>query len=310
MTDTNNDYNMLNRCSPGLCAFVVVARHGQLSSAARELRISQPGLSQRIRQLETTLGVKLFNRTSRGVRLSEAGTELFARIDPLLTPLARNFNAFRNSHKNPTILIAVDYAFASFWLLPRLSRLREAVQPIDISLLTSQSPAHALQVQADLVIRIGAPDRFRPQEQQLFAERVSAVCSPAFLKQHPAIRQVQDLLQVPLLSLNTPLCDWYTWESWLQSFGITGTAAGEKTVFNSYDIVIRAAQDGLGVALGWHGLIDTFLENRELVCALDLVAQSGRGYFIELKTDNPGPATRRVHEWIIETCRAETETPS
>lgn len=101
MPDISFGYTFLSRNTVELCAFVVVAKHGQLSSAARELQNSQPGLSQRIKNLEDTLGRKLFDRTHRGVRLNAEGQELFERVEPLLGPLAARFQEFANRAKTP-----------------------------------------------------------------------------------------------------------------------------------------------------------------------------------------------------------------
>lgn len=300
MENISLSYTFLSRNSAELCAFVVVAKHGQLSSAARELKMSQPGLSQRIKNLEDTLGQKLFDRTHRGVRLNAEGSDLRGRIEPHLSLLAAGFHEFANRDKTPSVLVSVDFAFASFWLLPRLPRLREVIHPIDISLLTSQQPEKIGRLNADIVIRIGHPDTGGTHEIQLMKERVGAVCSPGFLERHNQINSTHDLLSVPLLSLSgPPTSSWYDWDSWFDSLGISARSAREKTNFNTYDIVMRAALDGIGVALGWHGLVDNFLASGELVNAVPEVATSHRGYFIHLSQDYPTPAAKRVYDWIL-----------
>lgn len=131
-------------------------------------------------------------------------------------------------------------------------------------------------------------------------ERVSAVCSPDFLRRHDQVKSVHDVPSVPLLSLSGPATSsWYDWDSWLDSFGVSARSLRGKTSFNTYDIIMRAAQDGLGVALGWHGLIDDFLANGDLVSAVPQVATSDRGYFIQLRQDIPSAAAKRVHDWIL-----------
>lgn len=301
MSDISLDYIMMSRHAAGLCAFVLVAHHGQLSAAARELRISQPGLSQRLKNLEDSLQVTLFERTHRGVRLTEQGAELLATVEPLLGNLAANFRRFTHRKRTPSVLVSVDFAFASFWLLPRLARLRDAIHPIDISMLTSQQPELAAGLSVDLTIRMAEGDDIEARETKLMDERVSAVCSPEFLADHPGLRAPADLVGLPLLSLATPpTSHWHDWGSWFAHFGIEAHSHGERTSFTSYDIVVRAAQAGLGVALGWHGLIDELLAHGELVPAVPDVAASGRGYFIHMGQETPSPAANRVHDWILE----------
>lgn len=300
MLDINKSYSFFSRHAAGLCAFVTVARHQQLSSAARELQISQPGLSQRLKNIEDSLGVRLFDRNHRGVTLSRAGRELLTQVEPLLTPLALSLSSFAARANTPGVLLSADFAFASFWLLPRLPDLREAIHPIDISILTSQVPDEIGGVHADLIIRMATSDEATPRETKMFDENVFAVCSPAFLERHPNLTRVEDLLTVPLLSLSGPLTSrWYDWHSWFRHFDISLREDGEKTNFNSYDIVVRAAIDGLGIALGWEGLIDEFLDNGSLVKVIPHVASSTRGYYVRMSQDTPSDAARQLHDWVI-----------
>lgn len=299
MNDISQDYIFLSRHAAGLCAFVVVARHGQLSAAARELRISQPGLSQRLKSLEDSLEITLFERTWRGVRLTGEGADLLAAVDPLLGTLAADFRRFAQRNRTPSVLVSVDFAFASLWLLPRLARLREAVQPVDLSMLTSQQPELAAGLSVDLTVRMAEADDIEAGETKLMDERVSAVCSPEFLSRYRGLAEPADLLGLPLLSLSTPVTShWHDWKSWFAHFGVTDRPGHERTHFTSYDIVVRAAQAGLGIALGWHGLIDDMLARGELVQALPHVATSNRGYYIRAAQDTPAAAARRVHDWI------------
>jgi DNA-binding transcriptional LysR family regulator len=73
-----------------------------------------------------------------------------------------------------------------------------------------------------------------------------------------------------------------------------------KTSFNTYDLVVQAAVDGHGVALGWHGLVDRLLDQGALVRAVPDVAESDRGYFLSLRKTPAGEAARRVHDWMAE----------
>jgi DNA-binding transcriptional LysR family regulator len=254
MADANRDYAYLGRYASELCAFVLIARHGQLTAAAKAMRMSQPGLSQQLRNLEGALGATLFERTRRGVTLSPQGAELLVRVEPLVSALAATLAAYARPRRRPGVLISVDFAFASFWLLPRLSRLRESVHPVDISILTSQQPDRADSLNADIVIAMAEADD--AEGTRLLDERVSAVCSPEFLRAHPELRSWRDLCGAPLLSLATPApAMWHDWDSWFACFGEPPASACEKTSFNTYDNVVRAALDGLGVALGWHGLV-------------------------------------------------------
>lgn len=287
MEDISKAYAALRRYSVELCAFVLVARHGQLSSAARALNLSQPGLSQRIRNLEISLGADLFRRVHRGVELTDVGADLYASVAPPLTQLAEAFEEFQHRKASPSLLVSVDYAFAAFWLLPRIAKLREAFHPLDISVLTSQNPTEQNSRDADLIIRMDEAGSEGTQSIKLFDETVTAVCSPDFLRRHPHLTGPEDLLQVPLLTLKAPPnANWFNWKEWLACFGVSGRATTEVTSLDTYDLVIQAATEGIGVALGWHGLVDGFIERGTLVKAIPHEATSSRGYFLTVASGN------------------------
>ncbi len=297
MADISGSYAFLRRHAAGLVAFVVVARAGSVSSAAPLLRLSQPGLSQRIRHLEEALGTALFQRTARGVAPTPAGADLLARIEPHLAPIAEALADLRRQGTDPEVLIAVDYAFAAFWILPRLAALTAAVGPVSISVLATPAPSAALPARPDLVVRMGAPDP-GAEETKLFGERVSAVASPGFLGRHRGASGPGDLAGMPLLGLSNA-GGWFDWDGWFRHFGVEPAAGPGGARFNTYDLVVQAAVAGHGVALGWHGLIDDRLRDGTLVPVLPQVAESPRGYFIALaRPPATGPA-RRVHDWIV-----------
>ncbi|WP_413870633.1 LysR family transcriptional regulator [Albidovulum sp.] len=297
MADITATYGFLRRHAAELVAFAAVARAGSVSAAAPHLGLSQPGLSQRIRHLEAAVGLALFARSARGVVLTPAGATLFARIEPHLGAIAGALADARRQARAPEVLIAVDYAFAAFWILPRLAALGEAVRPVPISVLAAQNPAASLPAGPDIVVRMGAPDP-AGGETRLIGERVSAVASPGFVARHPGAAAPADLARMPLLGLSGA-GGWFDWESWFAHFGAGAPAGLRMTRFNTYDLVVQAAVAGHGVALGWHGLIDGKLKEGALVPVLPHVAESPRGYFIALARVPAGAAARRAHDWIV-----------
>ncbi|MHA7777572.1 LysR substrate-binding domain-containing protein [Roseibium sp. M-1] len=299
MQDITQAYTILRRYSVELCAFVLVARHGQLSSAAAALNLSQPGLSQKIKNLELSLGVTLFKRVHRGVELTPDGADLYARVELPMNQLATGFADFQHRKANPSVLVSVDYAFAAFWLLPRIPRLRALFHPLDISVLTSQDPTEANSRDADLIVRMDGPDAVERGAVRLIDETVSAVCSPSFLERHPNLAHPADLLAVPLLTLKTPAkASWFSWQEWFAAFGVSGKGTAEMTSLDTYDLVIQAARDGIGVALGWHGLIDDLITQGKLVKAMPHVASSRRGYFLSVLSEK-GEAFSRAMQALM-----------
>jgi len=310
MATIGNPYTKLARSAADICAFMVVCRHGQLSSAAREMKISQPSLSQRIRNLEEALDRVLFERSSKGVELTRDGQDLFRRLHDPLSQLAKQFNEVTETEKQSRLLLSVDFAFAYFWLLPRLPEIRQRLGQIDVCVLSTQEPTADAVENTDLVIQMGGAHQVSSKAALLMSEEVTAVCSPGFKSAHPELRTHFDLKDASqyLLHLNSPSSRayWCTWVEWLHHWNNDLANLREDTVFNNYEMIIQAAVQGHGIALGWRGLVDELLKSGDLVELTSDTLRTDRGYYITHAKDNPSRAAQDLYNWII----AEASTGS
>ncbi|WP_263332967.1 LysR family transcriptional regulator [Albidovulum salinarum] len=300
MTDFHNAYAMFGRYSSDLCLFVLAAELGKFSAAAEAAGLTQPRLSQRMKSLEEGLGVQLFERGRRGIQLTRRGQDLYQAVAPGVALATAGLSAFRTRPPTAEVLISVDFAFATFRLLPRMPELREAFAALNISVLASQLPAPADASLADISIRMGELRERRPGEVCLMEERVSAVCSPAYLKGSGSTLRPSDLLHEALVDLASPPgAPWMSWTEWLARFGLQHHRTAVRSTFNSYDLVVRSAEAGLGIALGWHGLIDDRLKAGSLVLAVPEQVESRRGYLIGVDPVRATKDARAVYDWII-----------
>lgn len=305
MPDIDNPYGTFARYSADLSLFLLVADCGQLSRAAELAGLSQPRLSQRMKSLEEALGKGLLRRERRGVALTRDGQALRAALAPHLGEAAAGFARFQRPARRRTVVIETDLAFASLRFLPVFPSLCAAFPELGLSLLTRQLPEAGADREADLRIRMEPRQEESERTCCLFPERVMAVCSPGFLAAHPGLGRPDPLQGLPLIELTSEHgAPWFTWSSWLAQLGpepeVRG--GGERISFNSYDHVIQAAEKGLGVALGWRGLIDSRLETGALVPALPAAAraelESGHGYMLRMLARQPGEELRAVYAWI------------
>ncbi len=121
----------------GLVAFEAAARHRSLTTAARELRVTQSAISQQVRSLEQELGVTLFSRSNRGLGLSEQGKLLYRSVRSGFECVAAGVDEIRAARK-PAIVIGTTTAIATFWLLPRLQKFRRRHPEIDVSIVAAE----------------------------------------------------------------------------------------------------------------------------------------------------------------------------
>ncbi len=181
-----------------LCAFESAARQRSFTAAAMELGTTQPAISQQIKRLEEQLKVRLFDRIYRGIELTDAGALLFEQVQAGLQSINQGLSAIAEQDQHEVLQVATDFAFAAYWLMPRLHRFHEANPQVDVSLVTSERNHATLRSDIDVAVLFG-DGRFKQGDSLwLFNEEVFPVCSPQLLQDRVAPLSVQSLLEFPL----------------------------------------------------------------------------------------------------------------
>ena len=134
----------------GLRTFCMAARYESFKAAASELFITSSAVSQQIKSLEEELGVKLFERSSRELALTEEGTTLFEALSPLIEQVDAAIASFRQEGQRKSVRISVQPFFASEFFVPRLSEFTAMHPEIDIQVGTSDEAPEKLPSDADL----------------------------------------------------------------------------------------------------------------------------------------------------------------
>src|SRR6185369_6216994 len=248
-------------------------------------------ISLQIRQLEQSVGQKLFRRKSQGVTVTEAGAELLAAVQLGLTSLREVMVRLRQPSSRIDLTVATDFAFAAYWLLPRLDRFKAEMPEVDVRILTAQHVDDLGRANADLAILFGeAPAILNPADQLLlFAESIQPVCAPAYAKAHPGTNWLTEAILLHLDDVaagpqqpQRHALRWFRWSDWLKAAGLGSPPRGPQLRFNNYTLVLQAAIAGQGVALGWSPLVEPLLAAGQLVRAHDFVLHSPRGYVARL----------------------------
>ena len=259
-------YDALGELSLDLLrTFEAAARHRSFTAAAVELGTTQPAVSQQLKRLEEQLDTRLFDRIYRGIELTEAGTILFEHVQAGLQGIDDGLNAISAQHQHEVLQVATDFAFAAYWLMPRLHRFHQANPQVDVSLVTSERNHATLRSDIDVAVLFG-DGRFRQGDSLwLFNEEVFPVCSPQWLKSQAAPLTVQTLQDCPLLHLRQENnSQWFDWSGVFRELGITTAPTPGQLRFDNYTLLIQAAIAGQGVAIGWRHLVDNLLEQKWL----------------------------------------------
>ncbi|WP_122585378.1 choline sulfate utilization transcriptional regulator [Pseudomonas viridiflava] len=277
-------YQLLGDLSLDLLrSFEAAARLRSFTAAAFELGTTQPAVSQQIKRLEEQLVTRLFDRIYRGIELTEAGEVLFSHVQTGLQSIESGLVAITDQRQHEVLQVATDFAFASYWLMPRLHRFHKLNPDVDVSLVTSERTHSMLRPDIDVAVLFG-DGRFKQGESHwLFSEEVFPVCSPQ-LTAGRALPLPNDVLrEFPLLHLRGESNNnWFDWGGVFRALDIPQSPAPGQLRFDNYTLLIQAAIGGQGVAIGWRHLVDELLEQGLLCRPVSASAVSGYGYYVVL----------------------------
>lgn len=281
--------------------FEAVARHRSFTLAADELCLTQSAVSRQIKALEEALGLQLFRRLHRAIAVTSEGQRLFDSVTRGLDDVSACLSALGASTKAPQITVSASVAFAWFWLMPRLERFGTLQPDVDLRVLATDQPVMPGTGDVDVAVLFGSGHWEGLEVRLLFGERVYPVCSPAYLRAHPVLHRAEDLLDQTLLHLEygKPSFGGVDWRSWLLRQGVSGQPVRRGLRFNSYPMVLQAAEAGHGVALGWSYVTDPLVADGRLVCPVDRTLETRDGYY--LCTSNTSGKSQGINaflDWI------------
>jgi LysR family transcriptional regulator, glycine cleavage system transcriptional activator len=251
-----------------LRCFEAVARLGGVTPAARELHVTHSAVSQQIKVLEESMGVALFVREARGLRLTDDGRLYALEIRSALRDITQATRRAQARPHESELVIATLPSFAQHWLMPRLASFREAHPYYRVRLMTSLQLEDFRQGTSDIGIRMGQGHWPDVAQQKLFDDDMLVVAAPHFAlgPQGRFPRTAEDVLACPLISSpDAP------WSDWCQAAQVAEPAA-EAAVLSANDsnIVIGAVLLGQGVALERRSLVAQALVRGELVQITDI----------------------------------------
>lgn len=227
-----------------LPTFVAVARQSSVRAAAEQLHLTHSAISQQLKLLETQLGFALFERRGRRVVLNAAGASFLRSVEPALVQIQEGARAAAElAHKSVYQLrLTLLPSFAQRWLLPRMARWHQQHPDIALDMHTTLQLTDLKREGFHAGLRQGAGPWRGLDGTCLVQSPLVAVAAPAYadrLKGLPAAA----LLNEPLLG------DSERWERW---FALAGHPARVQPVasFNDMGLMLQAAEQGMGVALG------------------------------------------------------------
>jgi DNA-binding transcriptional LysR family regulator len=227
-----------------LQAFEAVARRRSFALAATELHLTASAISHQVARLESHLGVRLFERSAHGVRISVAGETYLLRVGAALSAIAAATEDLRQGVSN-SLYVHSAPSIASLWLMSRLHAFAHAYPDISLNLSAAHTPSDFELGQADIDLRYGVPNWPNLVVEPLFEERIVPLASPAFIQEH-RLKRPEHLFGVKLIQSNVSVVQW---PDWFAAF--TNKRAPDRIAvrFDRAQMSLDAATQGLGVAL-------------------------------------------------------------
>lgn len=286
---------MLNRVHlNGLRAVETVARLGSLVAAAGELNVSASAVSQQIKRTEKQLGQALFERTPGGLVPTEFGAVFTARLGAGFRELAQAV-ALADEASQCTLVVSVAPAFASKWLLPRLSRHFARYPNVLLRIDASGRVADLDHSDIDIGIRMGDGKWPGVQAELLLAQEVFPVCAPSIAAR---LRSIEDLAQTCAITDERSMI---SWDSWFAAAGVELVTFLKGARFTDPMLCLESAIAGHGVMLAWQLLTADALANGRLVAPFGVRAESGLGYWmVTSATKSESRKVRDFKAWIRE----------
>ncbi len=274
-----------------LSAFVTVAEQKSFTKAANELGISTATLSQSIKSLEDRLGVRLLNRTTRNVAVSDVGERLLARLRPVLNDYEAAIESINDFRDRPCgmLRLTVPPPVAEFLLAPLLARFLKQYPEIKIEISADMALTNIVEERFDAGVRAG-----KRVERDMVAVKISenwrlqVVAAPSYLAKHGTPIHPQDLRTHNCIGFRFPrgLVPW----SFEKKGKRLDVAVQGSVIVNDATLAVRMAMDGVGVLYFAAAYMETPVAQKKLVPILEDWMPPGDDLYLYYPSRHQNPA--------------------
>ena len=243
-------------------AFEAAARHLSFKDAATELCVSQSAVSHQIKLLEEFLGLRLFLRKPRAVTLTPEGMIYYPALSAALDNIAEATKTIKSGASMRKLKLHVYSTFTIRWLLPRLHDFYVSFPEIEVQLYTAQDDIDFLTSDLHASIMITNAPQKDVHYEPLFKPDLFPVCSPNYYENHREQLSSGDLSKLTILNVFLSPDDWPTW---LEANGYSDIDPSSGLQFESYEVALASAAQGMGIAMGQQPYLEGDLINGNLI---------------------------------------------
>ena len=281
----------------GIEAFVQAARLGSVKAAAEALSLSSPALTRRIQALERAVGKPLFDRGHQHIAVNPDGERLLAEIGPSIDSLAAAMERVSGNREMMRLRLAVPSLFAAQRLMPALPKLRELHPELHIDLDTGANRLARLDEGLDAAIAITTGVEASLYSRRIDNNCVIAIASRALRDGPPALKRPQDLAGATIL-VHRDLDQ--AFDYWREAAGVPGLEPTAIDMFDSGQLILDAAAQGLGVAIMLESHLSGSNDER-LIQLFETKAETPYSYWFACRRSALSRRPVRIfHDWLFE----------
>lgn len=279
-----------------LVSFEAAARHESFTKAADELSLTQSAICRQIASLESFLGIELFRRSRRGVKLTEAGLSYSRRVATQLDAVERDTLSVMGNQGANAIELAVVPTFGTQWLLPRLKDFQKQQPEVTVNLTNRTRPFLFADTDFDAAIYFGDADWPGTEAYRLMGENPVPVCSPALLNGQKSL-EAKQIAELPLLQQTTRP---YAWRQWFSSLDMSVARDMTGPRYELFSMLAQAASHEMGIALIPPFLIQRELADQRLVVATPHALSSPKAYHLMIPVRKVESASLHAfRDWLV-----------
>jgi LysR family glycine cleavage system transcriptional activator len=278
-----------------LRAFEAAARHLSFKDAAVDLAVTPTAISHQVRLLEDVLGLKLFERHARQIKLTAAGRELYPVLRDSFDAIGHAVGSLGARRLRTIVTLSATVAFTARWLLPRVSAFQKANPRMDLRLHASDDPVDLNSGAVDAAVRYGRGAYPGLKSEELFQDVFGPVCNPAL-----DLRGPEDLARQTLIHFEwrKPRRENAVWTRWKERAGLSELQPKADLIFTDESQAIQAAIAGQGVALVSLPLVADELARGTLVQPFGPTLESFKYFLIYLPTAERSERILALRHWV------------
>ncbi len=287
-----------------LRAFDIAARNLNLSAAAEEMNVTHAAVSRQVKQLEQRLGVQLFERLPRGLKLTVHGALLAEGTREAFDRLASAIEDVSAPAVRRKLSISTFSSLSTRWLMPRVQAFSEQFPDTDLQVSTSAKLVDFSREDVDIALRFGGGQYPGLHVRPMFKPKEIAVAAPSLLKRGPPLKTFADLKGHTLLHDDS----YRTWTRWLDAVGAKGVNPRRGVICGDRNSMLQATLDGGGIGITSEVFAAAELKEGRLVRVFDVEVNATFGiYAVCLPRRLNDPLIAATMDWLVREAQASPD---